>query len=91
MDPNTITKTGKVGGAASGAERAKKFRSKNPGKVKLENLRLSVSIAQKRLTDDNFNDKFKEAVRKRKLRRKIKLGWKRNLLLLKEAAVLHLL
>ena len=66
MDPNTITKTGKVGGAASGAERAKKFRSKNPGKVKLENLRLSVSIAQKRLTDDNFNDKFKEAVRKRK-------------------------
>ena len=35
MDPNTITKTGKVGGAASGAERAKKFRSKNPGKVKL--------------------------------------------------------
>jgi hypothetical protein len=64
MDEETVKHGGKE--IASDAERGRKYRQKNPEKAKRNNMKLSVNLTERRLRDDSFDRKFKEAARERK-------------------------
>ena len=64
MDEETVKHGGKE--IASDAERGKKYRQKIPEKAKRNNMKLSVNLTERRLRDDSFDRKFKEAARERK-------------------------
>ena len=51
--------------SATGAERTKKCRMKNPDKVKLSNLKNRVKMAGKRLSDELYDSSFRESAKKR--------------------------
>lgn len=50
---------------ASGAERARKFRAKNPGKDKKNKLKNNINETKKRLIDESYDLKVKESARRR--------------------------
>ena len=60
--------TDKPGGkeVASDAARGRKYRQKNPERAKRNNMKLSINLTERRLRDESFDRKFKQAARDRK-------------------------
>ena len=60
--------------SATGAERAKKCRLRNPDKVKLSNLKNRVKMAGKRLSDELYDSSFRERAKQRQRKSREKKG-----------------
>ena len=62
------------GRSATGAERTKRCRLRNPDKVKLSNLKNRVKMAEKRLSDELYDSSFREKAKQRQRKSHEKKG-----------------